>query len=193
MSEENNNSKKFGLITNVLNKIKKIKHLDIILTVLFVAIILLIYFSTFSSGNNKSNANENTGSIVQNSSKTEDNNFEYSKEIENKLCSVISNLKDVGKVSVAVKLSGQVEYVYAYSIKTEKLENGTSVETKTPILVEENNKSVPLVLQTIMPKVESIVVIASGAKDTNVKLDILKVVEMLYNLPTSKIEIFVGN
>ena len=113
--------------------------------------------------------------------------------MENKLCKIIAQLKDVGQVSVAVKLSGQVEYVYAYSTKVETQENGAKVETKTPILVEENNKSTPLILQTIMPKVESVIVVASGAKNTNVKLNILKVVEMLYNLPTSKIEIFVGN
>lgn len=196
MSEDKNinfEGKKSNAIKLFFNKIKRIKHLDIILTVLFIAIILLIYFSTFSTSNNldKNSITENND-VVEYSDET-DKNFlsSYSDEIEKKLCEILSELKDVGKVSVAVKMQGNVEYVYAYSTKTETLQDGTIVETKTPILSSEDGK--PIILQTIIPSVESVIVIATGAKNTNVKLDILRIIEKLYNLPSSKIEIFVGN
>ena len=194
MSEKNKdgaNSKKIFKL--FVDKIKSIKHLDIILTVLFVSIILLIYFSTFSSSNNDKKDTTNNLVVEQIANESEDLTLKYAKDIEDKLCMVISNLQNAGKVSVAVKLSGCIEKVYAYTVKTETLQDGTKIETKTPILTTEDNKSTPIVLQTTKPNIESIVVISTGAKDTNVKLDILRVVELLYNLPSSKIEIFVGN
>ena len=190
-NEEKNNLElnKTNYFKVFFNKLKKIKHLDIILTVLFIAIILLIYFST--SNDKKSDSITENKIVVE---KTNDENNlinNYANEVEQKLCKVLSELKDVGKVSVAVKLSGNTEYIYAYTTKVEFLQDGTRLETKTPILSNEDGK--PIVLQTILPSIESIVVIASGAKDTNVKLDILKIVELLYNLPSAKIEIFIGS
>ena len=190
-NEEKNNLElnKTNYFKVFFNKLKKIKHLDIILTVLFIAIILLIYFST--SNNEKSDSITENKIVVE---KTNDENNlinNYANEVEQKLCKVLSELKDVGKVSVAVKLSGNTEYIYAYTTIVEFLQDGTRLETKTPILSNEDGK--PIVLQTILPSIESIVVIASGAKDTNVKLDILKIVELLYNLPSAKIEIFIGS
>lgn len=191
--KEPTTTKKTSIIKGFFNKLKGIKHIDIILTILFIAIILLIYFSTFSNSNVKSAQDAKNSQIVKSTTENSNTLLTYSKEVEDKLYGVISQLNGVGKVKVSVKLQGDVEYVYAYTTKVETLENGTKVETKTPILINENNKSEPLVLQTIMPKVESVVVVATGAKNTNVKLDILRVVELLYNLPSSKIEIFVGN
>ncbi len=44
----------------------------------------------------------------------------------------------------------------------------------------------------IVPKVSSVIVVAGGAKDYKVKLEILKACEALLNLPTANIEILVG-
>ena len=195
MNNEENNFKKSSsnFFKLFIGKIKKIKHLDIILTVLLVAIILLIYFSTFSSKTSNLNISENKTLVENKESVSTSELYRYSKEIEEKISHVVSSIKDAGNVEVAVKLSGGIEYVYAYTTKTETLENGTKVETKTPILITKDNISTPMVLQTIMPNVERIVIFASGAKNTNVKLDILRAVQLLYDLPSSKIEIFAGN
>ena len=191
--ERNFDKKNNSFIKLFWSKLKKIKHFDIVLTVLFVAIILLIYFSTFSTKKIDEKTNESNNIVEFTKEETDSLLSEYSKEVENKLVSVISQLKGVGNVSVAVKLNGDIENIYAYTTKEEVLENGTKVETKTPVLIAEGNKSTPLILQTKMPTIDSIVIIAQGAKNTNVKLDILRVVQLLYNLPSSKIEIFVGN
>ena len=64
-------------------------------------------------------------------------------------------------------------------------------EIKTPVLVTENGKTNPLILKTIMPEVDKIIVVASGAKNTNVKLEILRAVQAIYSI--SNIQIFAGN
>ena len=44
----------------------------------------------------------------------------------------------------------------------------------------------------VVPKVNSVIVVAGGAKDYKVKTEILKTCEALLNLPTTNIEILVG-
>ncbi len=44
----------------------------------------------------------------------------------------------------------------------------------------------------VVPKVNSVIVVAGGADDYKVKLEILKACETLLNLPTTNIEILVG-
>lgn len=44
----------------------------------------------------------------------------------------------------------------------------------------------------VVPKVNSVIVVAGGAKDYKVKLEILKACETLLNLPTQNIEVLIG-
>ena len=61
-------------------------------------------------------------------------------------------------------------------------------------VINVNGSSEPLVLYEIMPDIKGIVIVASGAGDVRVKLDILKAVQALLNVQSSQVEIFVkGN
>ena len=191
MSEEktDNKIKQFGFFS----KLKKIKHLDIILTVLFIAIILLIYFSTFSTSDNGNDIHKNKTSndYTVTQLQSSDELIIYASTIELKLKNIISQIKDAGTVSVVVGFNGKIEKEFAYSIKTEEDAKGIKTEIKTPVLVTENGKTNPLILKTIMPEVDKIIVVASGAKNTNVKLEILRAVQAIYSI--SNIQIFAGN
>lgn len=189
MSEEKHKSKLFN---NIFSKLKKIKHLDIILTVLFIAIILLIYFSTFSTNNNETqNQNDITNNEFYNQSQNTDDELSvYADSLESKLECILSQIKGAGRVSVVIGFDGEIEREYAYTTKTEELKDGTKVDTKSPVLITNNGQTLPLVLQTIMPNVNKIIVVASGAQNTNVKLEILRAVQAIYDI--SNIQIFAG-
>lgn len=45
----------------------------------------------------------------------------------------------------------------------------------------------------VIPRVSSVIVVAGGAKDYRVKLELYKAVEAILKLPTENIEILVGN
>ncbi|MBQ3214367.1 MAG: hypothetical protein IJB10_05145 [Clostridia bacterium] len=189
---DSSKNKKKSLFGNFFNRIKKIKHLDKILTVLFVAIILLIYFSSFSFGtNNKLNTSEN--SKLQTSSFYKTSLTSYQNELETKIASTLSKIKDAGNVKVMVYFNEGIETVIAYTTKTEINTNGTKVETKSPVLVTKDGKSEPIILQEIMPQPVSIVIVSTGASNTNVKLEILRAVQAMFNFNNCKIEIFAGN
>ena len=61
-------------------------------------------------------------------------------------------------------------------------------EVQVMVMLEEGSE----LDSDIVPKVSSVIVVAGGAKDYKVKLEILKACEALLNLPTANIEILVG-
>ena len=205
LEEENiptNNNVKNSIIKNFfegfISKIKKIKHLDILLVILFVVVILLIYFSTIGAKNNVKNTQDNMSQTQdQNSNNTysfQSTTLEsYKDSLEQKLANTLSHIKNAGEVTVVVNFSSGIEDVLAYTTSSYIDENGKEVETKTPVLITIDGQTCPLILERIMPCPSNIVVIATGARDTNVKLEIQKAVQALFNLQTSKIEIFAGN
>lgn len=197
MSDQANKPKKKIIFEGLISKLKRIKHLDIILTVLFIAIILLIYFSTFplTPNSTKENKTQNITGQAQSSTNISDNNalLNYAIQMEIRLEKLITQIKDAGLVKVAVSFDGEIQTIIAYTTKIEELEDGTKVETKSPVLItNKDGQTEPIILETKMPNIKSIVVVASGASNTNVKLEILRAVQAVLNLPSSNIEIFAG-
>ncbi|MDD4110137.1 MAG: hypothetical protein PHS54_01135 [Clostridia bacterium] len=163
-------------------RLKSIKHIEIIMAVVLGAIALLIYFSTFSGGTNKT-AYESTSTT------------EYIALLESKLSSVLSQIKSVGNVSVMITLSSGPEYIYATNEeeKTNTNTSGGSTTTSTttttePIIISNDL----VVIKEIMPTVGGVIVVASGAGDTGVKLEILKAIQALLDVPQANIEVLVG-
>lgn len=185
MSEE---VKKKGFFSKIKEKIKKIKHLDIILVVLFVAIILLVYFSSFAS-----TKKEETPQVDNYFAATKSKFDEYVLNLTNKIEEVVSSVYNAGSSKVILYFEEGITTEIAYTTEEKTLADGTKVVTKSPVLVTNDGKSEPVVLKEILPAPVSVVIVASGAKDTNVKLEILRLVQALFELKSSKIEIFAGN
>ena len=61
------------------------------------------------------------------------------------------------------------------------------------MLVTKNGQDEPIVLQETMSKPVSIIIVANGAENTNVKLEILRLVQAMFEISSSKVEIFAGN
>lgn len=179
----NKNKKSFAF----LDKLRRIKHLDIILTVLFVAIILLIYFST--SAPNDTSKDSSKVMSLQTTSEID----EYASILTNQLEGVISSINGAGQAKVLLYFKEGIKTEIAYKIEDKTLSDGTVVQTKSPILINKQGADEPVILQKIMPKPSSVVVVAPGAKDTNVKLNILRLIEATLKLDASSIEIFAGN
>ena len=74
-------------------------------------------------------------------------------------------------------------------------ENGVTTKTEEivviekPLLIDGSSGEEPLVLLEIMPKIAGVVVVAEGAKDVNVKLNLLKAIQALITVPSGNIEI----
>lgn len=170
---------KFGLF----KKLKSIKHIEVIIAVVLGAIILLVYFSTFSNKSSENTAYESTSTT------------EYASMLESKLSKVLSQINGAGTVSVMITLASGPEYIYATNNEEERNTNtsGNSTTTVTtttsePIVISNDI----VVVKEIMPAVSGVIVVASGAGSTNVKLEILKAIQALLDVPQANIEVLVG-
>lgn len=186
--------KKFWENWKLVEKIKKIKHFEIILVILLALIILVIWFWDWGS-----DASASSNDSLLNTSDKDD----YASMLETKLSSILSEINGAGSVSVMVTLDGSTELILAYTKDENKnstentTSSGTTSKTETintstsPIIINSSGSSTPLVLSEILPSIKGVVVLAEGANDIKVKLDILKAVQALLGVTSSQVEIFV--
>lgn len=166
-------------------KLKGVKHIELIIAVVLGAIILLIYISSLSSN----------GITKQTSTQSITSISEYSEFLENKLANVLANIEGAGNVSTMITFESGTEYIYATNDETKSNTNTssgstTSTTTSTSSPYVKNNQG--LLVKEVLPKISGVVVVASGARDTKVKLEIIKAVQAVLEVPIANIEVLVG-
>jgi len=154
----------------LFEKIKLNKKLQIILFLFILLFILAIYFTINSTKNNKT--------------ETENLSDDYASYLEYKLENSLSSIKDIGNVNVTITLESGIEYVYAEECESKTTSSGTTTSTSLILVSGE-----PILIKEIYPKINGIVVVASGANNINVKLDILKAIQTVLDVSNDKITI----
>ena len=179
-----------------LKKLKNIKHIEIIICIIFISLILLIYFGNWTKVFKKE---ESTNASAGTSSELSFNSsISFISETEEKLERVLSNLEGVGKANVMITLESGPEIVIANNLeeKTTYLENGTEKNVsiiKTPIIVTEDGVNKPIILMEILPKIQGVIVIAEGADDVRVKLNIYQALQAIVSISSDNIQVFAGD
>lgn len=174
-----------------IEKIKNSKKAKIILIALLCAIMIIIYFIPEKSNKGESsNINNNTVNTITK---------------EKQLETVLSNIKGAGKVSVMITYESSSEVVCANTVQTEtntiteKSENGgikeseTIVENKSPVTIGSGSGENPLVIIEKEPKIKGVIVVAQGADNLTVKLNLQKAVETVLQVTPSQVDIFAMN
>ena len=90
-----------------------------------------------------------------------------------------------------VKIATQVDE--RTNTNTNSSGSTTSVTiVEEPIVVKQNGEEKPLVLMEILPVVKGVVVVAEGAKDISVRLNLLEAVQSLLGLDSKSVQILTG-
>ncbi|MDR0850292.1 MAG: hypothetical protein LBN07_02275 [Christensenellaceae bacterium] len=167
----------------LFSKLKAVKHIEIYIAILACAVILLIYFSGFGSNQTA----EDVEYVSINA---------YAAEMEQKLQRTLSGIAGAGDVKVMITFESGLERIIAYSSEEKETtttnSNGTTTTVtvvQTPIIVGQGSNSGPILLGEKLPKPLSVLVVASGASDTKVKLSLLLAVETLLKVPAGNIQI----
>lgn len=126
-------------------------------------------------------------------------------DMESKLENILSKIKGVGEIKVAVMYSKTSEIVPMYNEdSSEKLteeidSNGGNrrveeTTVKKDIIYEENSgvKS-PITQSIISPTIEGAIITAKGAGDAQIKANIIQAVEAATGLATHRIQVFEMN
>ncbi len=186
--EENNNSK------------KKIENIVFLIIILVVTLIIINTIWRDDGGNKETNQNTNTSSkeILAD----ENQNNETKTELEGKLEKILGTIKNVGKVNVLINYaeSSSLVPLYNESTTTSSTEEGdssggtrnvTETETKKDIVFSESSGSKePITQKKIMPTIQGAIITAEGAKDVNVKTDIINAVCAVTGLSIDKVQVF---
>lgn len=166
-------------------KLKKIKHVEIYIAVGFAILFGLIYFAFLVPKNNSLKESQQFDNTTENISSSS----EYTSYIENKLESVITSVKGVGNAKVVVTLEKGFEYVYVTEEETKTSSNGTVINTVSIVMVDGQ----PVIKEEVFPVVKGIVVVANGADDVGVRMNILSIIQTVIDVDNSKINIIAGN
>ena len=185
-----------NVIQKLKEKIKKIKNYEIIVTILIMAVIISIYISSL-----KSPYKLEDDETIYNINNEEDNQ-NYSTQ-EERLEQKLSAIKGAGKVEVMITYVSSKEIVTAMNTTqsnstTEEQDSGGGI--RKIIQNDINNQAVTMngsgwnkstYHKEVEPEVKGVIVIAEGAYDINVKLELLKAVQTALGVSPSQVEVFV--
>lgn len=121
---------------------------------------------------------------------------------EEKLEESLRCVEGAGQVRVLIMLAGSEEQVLARDGKEEVSDtqetdavggmrhvSETKLDRSVVRTVDERGQEVPLVVRTIAPKVEGVVVIAQGAGSEQVREDIIEAIQVLFDVDMNRIAI----
>ncbi len=161
------------------NKIKTIKHIHIYLAV-FVGIVLCVAY--FSFLNKPTDKKEDVSTSADNTA------VEYVKNLENKLSNVLSKISGVGQTSVLITLESGFSYEYAKDIETRTSSSGgNDIVISTEKVILDNGE--PVVVKEYYPTIKGVVIVAKGAENFSVKMNILTAATTVLEIDSSNITI----
>ena len=183
---------------------KKIENLVFLIIILIVTIIIInaIWKKDEISNNTTEDTNSLSGKVLADNSKGEVSN---QTELETKLENILSTIKNVGKVNVLINYSESSSLVPLYneSTTTSSTEEGdsgggtrnvTETESKKDVVFSESSgQKQPVTEKTVMPSIQGAIITAEGAKDANVKTNIINAVGAVTGLSIDKIQVFETN
>ena len=122
-------------------------------------------------------------------------------ELEERLEQVLSCIRGAGRVDVMITYDSGPEIVPAMSTNVNSTGSETSegsrssssqqsTESTEPATVSGSGGNEPIVLKEIEPVVRGVIVVAEGAADIEVRLDLQRAVRAVLDIPLSRIEVF---
>lgn len=185
-NEKNSDKKK-----SIWERIKKIKNIEIYIAIAFVAIVLVIYFSSNFSWNSKNNDSKTNYTSA----------YDYCLETEKKLSKLLSTIENAGKVDIMITFESTPERVIAYITSSSKNTssggdggfNENTQNSSSPQVIYVSGDQIPLILKEVSPKVIGVLIVAQGADDIKVKLDIINAVSVLLDIKPEQIKVLTMN
>ena len=119
--------------------------------------------------------------------KVQVNDFNCEKVDEQKLERILESIEGAGKVKIFITYQGSGENVLAYDYKRETSDNSQRVE----INIKDENGS-PYIVKEYAPKIAGILVTATGADTTEIKMKLIKSIKAATGIPSNRIYVEKG-
>ncbi|MFR3919964.1 MAG: hypothetical protein ACLTXD_02255 [Clostridia bacterium] len=183
------------------NNKKTIENLVVFIILLIVTVVMINYI-----WNGKEKEKTQKQNLVGAKTLAEEpEKSQVDDDMESKLENILSKIKGVGEIKVAVMYSKTSEIVPMYNEdSSEKLTEETDsnggnrrveeTTVKKDIIYEENSGvKNPITQSIISPTIEGAIITAKGAGDAQIKANIIQAVEAATGLATHRIQVFEMN
>ncbi len=127
--------------------------------------------------------------------------LEYRQHLEQQLAELLAGIQGVGEVQVMLSFSNGTEAVPAMNVQTsqkttEERDSGggtrvTKEDTKSNSLVINNNHELML-LQEKLPAINGVAIVAQGAEEAAIRLELTRVVQTICNVPAHLVQVMPG-
>lgn len=131
---------------------------------------------------------------------------DYVRRLEADLSSILSKIQDAGRVSVMITLKSGAEIIPAKDesisdkVTNEKDTDGgaRTINEKTTddrivFTAAQGGNSKPLIIKEINPEIKGVIIVAEGAKDSKVKLNISRAVQTVLDIPAYRVTVYERN
>lgn len=109
--------------------------------------------------------------------------------LEERLCYALSAIKGVGDVRVLISYDTSEEIVPAMTVDEQQSDSSSS-KSEEPVTVGTGSDEQAMVLMVRSATVRGAIIIAQGAEDVSVRMDLLRAAQAILDVPSSKIEVF---
>ena len=113
---------------------------------------------------------------------------DYTAQLEEKTCKIISDIDGVGRCRVMITLKNSNESIYAKNNRENSNGSNYSDESEYVLYDGENGES-PVLIKEYFPEVMGVVVVCSGADSLAVRESVINCVSSLYGISTAKISV----
>ena len=179
---------------------RKIENLVVFLIILIITVIIInsIWNDNNTQKDNDSLNEKNKRLATENYKSIDENKDNITKELEE----ILESIKGVGKVKVMLTYArtSQIVPIYNEDLTEKNTEEtdqsgGTRKITETDtnkevVYKEENGEKVPITQSTVKPQIEGAIITAEGAKNAEIKTNIVQAVEAVTGLATHKVQVF---
>ncbi|QUH20693.1 stage III sporulation protein AG [Alkaliphilus sp. B6464] len=191
-------------IKDLLKELISKKHVANIIVILAVAIIALIFSSDFlvKDSSAKNNIKETVGDTFVKQEEV----FKTEEEIvEVRLKKILERIKGSGEVEVMVTFEMGSEIIPASNTvetkdTTEEKDSNGGIRTVTSqnlteniVTTNDNTGNKPLVIKEIKPRVKGVIVVAEGADDIEVKMQLYDAVKTVLQVSGDRVQVYTRN
>ncbi len=187
-------------INSLLKRLKKTKNIEYFVIVLAIAIIIGMLNNWFQPKTKDQEA------IMVNSAASEytpppDQSIKQDQEY--RLKQILSSMKGAGEVDVMISYKTGKELVPAMNtvesnVETEEKDSNGGIRkvsqtdiNSQPVSLNTSEGAQPLITTEVLPEVLGVIVIAEGAEDIHVRMELQRAVQTVLGINANQVEIFV--
>ena len=181
---------KIDFLGRFIAKMKANKKLELGVYALLIGGAVILYISTFSGGAKKT-SEQTEGDL------TKADISAYEMETENRLKRILSCIDGAGDVEVMITFESGTQIVPAMDTDSQSVfsQNGQGTtdnqsESSSPATISKSGENEPIVLTELQPSIRGVIVIAQGASNIKVKMDLLQAVQTVLGVEGSCIDVF---